>query len=269
MELLFSGRMVMFVCALATVSGEMAGAAAVPIETTIEAIHADPKAYAGARILLNATFDECVSLTCRVCDGKETAAGAQADTRCMGVELALAHGATGGVAESHAPTLNEDLVRFTTATLEATYVGPCCGVTPTGELVVGTDRGSELVDVEIVAVLARRPATQGRISMYGKNPLRAAPAEDARSIRAAYDSAVLDDRRKSTSQDFVYLVGPHPERPDKGDGNRGGLCVCVAGTCTSADWPRRLGDATLATPSNPYRCWEAVQRAGVWRFPIR
>lgn len=136
-------------------------------------------------------------------------------------------------------------------------------------MIVCTDRATELLDVEVDAVLKRRPASQGWLSMYGTEPVRAASAGEALLLRAAFDAAFIEDRRKSQSEDFVFLVEPDPEYVEDAKVLEGGLCRCIADQCGSGDWPTRLGHIISPTPSNPYRCWMAEQKNGQWRFLMR
>lgn len=230
--------------------------------TLIASIRSDPWASDGRTFLVRGTFDECISFTCTICD---TEAGLRRNSDekrgCAGVSFK--QGRT-----------DEDRIRFSTSIIRAPYDARCSRVQdpkgPPDQIVLCTDRASEFDDAEIVQIEVVRPATEGHISAYGLNPLRAPDKSERALLLEAYKRKFDSELDASNpSRVFVYVVVEDEDRDRSLDEiypPTAGVCVCKTDHCATSDWPKREGDTFFDSPANPYLCETARKKNGDWVF---
>ena len=234
------------------------------LDATVSALNADPWGYHGKRVRLTGTLGECYGFNCALCDGEQQprpgAACASVSFPARGAsrqELDLAH-----ALERH--------LRYSTATIEASYDATCSGVkrpgSPPNMITVCTDKGSTLEGVTLVRVLAFRNG-MSQIPRGGSNALTKPTSKDERGLRAALTDILPGGDTYGFEHPFLFVVEEHPQVPPEPPVEaRGGACICLTAAC--AIWPVTHGQTYITTDKDPYRCWQAERREGRWRFVL-
>ena len=207
----------------------------------------------GHRVLLQGEMNNCMSLTCSICDG------AKDDDACLGIEL---------YADSDsARYLVEELYRFATVTVDVFVDGACeLGYDPDEPppsrgrdvVVICTDRATSINDARVVSVDVRRPASLGRFDMYKGEPMQEADTETERQIRTFLSSMPeVYDIEGITLKFYLDPEPPNDMTPSYY------VCACTEDDCTGR-WPTWSGHAYTQSPGNPYFCSSVTKVGSNW-----
>lgn len=230
-----------------------------PIKTSVTEILSDPWKYHGKEVVVEGTFNECLSLTCRLCDSPVPV---DPYTRMRGTCL--------GVSFDYKSY--EEQARFSTLRVRGRYDATCSGVQqdPTAdEITVCTDRATQLRVSGLIEKITSRAPRQGHTSTYGTTPLNIPSLSEREAIITSFmkQTSRLTDLEQSDVE-FVYSQSlPRDEKAVQG---AGGVCLCLKeqGECDDI-WPTLEGHTWALPADNPYQCWYAEKENGVWTFPIQ
>ncbi len=164
--------------------------------------------------------------------------------------------------------LLSELYRFATVTIEARVDATCkLGFDPDlvrsektrDRTVVCIPKIYGFEDARVVAVHARKPATQGRFYKDGIGEvLQRASEEEHRAIR----SALAETFHFDEDEQLVTFQNPSDTRKD--DQRRYFIaCTCRTEDCAEA-WPTMSGQVFAPTPSDPYHCRYVDRINGAW-----
>jgi hypothetical protein len=256
---------------------------------TVTELHAARDSLLGQEVRVRAWFDECIPDACGLLP--EPPAGAAPTSRPVGLEV--------GNPADYRLSLHE--LRFQ-GVLARVRVGPGCGA---DEVVCGNPRGDVTLIERPTVIAATPTARGwpglyrgGRLQpLSSPDPaLGLAVRELLAKVRAA-DRAGLTraaslfnpgGRDDAALREAVLLEGPNAPATALASG--GGVemrllsdpetdaamadslgaeavataCVCLKASCGPQDWPREVGDL-LVNRANPYICFDAARRGGLWR----
>lgn len=218
----------------------------------------------GRTIRMRGEVNECMSLTCKICDDP-----AEEDV-CLGLDL---------FADSQAASyLVEELYRFATITIDA-RIDASCEVRYDPDVfrsksesdkaaatqherqtfTVCTDRASSVMDARVIRVDARKAATQGRFDRYTGEALSEASTEQLGHVKAFLNQLPWHDEDDDTQ--LKLFVDPEPL--ETGIAEQYILCECLEDNCTGR-WPTMTHHASTRTPANPYRCAYFTRVGEMW-----
>ena len=239
------------------------------ISTSLNEISKDPWKYHGKVVRVSGTFNECKSYSCDICPGKAYKKSYDEDrtNKCMGVSFESRY--------------LEKYARYATVIIEADYDAGCSGVMPSrkdssgdeDEIIVCTDRASQMINTRVIKIIMRRAASQGHISSYGLAPLIVPDETIADALKSTFlqqKSPVVDI--ESSELEFIFLTDISDVSGDDDYKNikaEGGVCVCNEGIgkCDKI-WPTLEGHIFGLPIDNPYECWIAQKIDGKWRYPV-
>jgi hypothetical protein len=193
------------------------------------------RALHGKTVRIRGLVNECMSLTCLLCDDvSETAA-------CLPLELWADSDAAGD--------LLEELYRFAEISVDATIDATCTlhedpADPKPNEIIVCTDRSRALEDARVVQVWSRHAAPEGRFDAYEGEPLRLYAGQDRAAILNTFEGLW-----KNASQDPPQAELLAPDSPESDVT----LCVCLEDSCAGR-WPAMSGHV-VRSPANPYVCY--------------
>lgn len=239
-------------------------------ETSITAIYKNPKAFDGRLVRVRGVLDQCGRFSCGLC---ESPPGFLPGDRAQCLRPVFDDLLGGAHLDS--------LYRFSEITIEGRYDFSCDAFDQAAkelnrkdrnsgiqEIIVCTDRASNLHVTKVVQVHKRWPATQGLYHDYLGGPLASAPSDLVQQIVQQHDlflpeGSTLKLRTKRIGKDYMVLKRTSLDLPD----NPGAfLCICNNTDCTG-QWPTHDGHVWLASVVEPYRCSLAEEVHGAWRFP--
>lgn len=249
------------------------------VEARIAEVIANPERYRDRTLSLRGQIDACYGWACNICPEDMTPDAADPE-KC----LRLSFDGFGGVddeADFDGSFFSRDVARemeeafrFTIVTAEGAFDPSCLPPKPPPagerdgreieELIICTDRASTWRGVQVRAVHRRLPSNAGLVlSQPRDEPLVRASATIARGAEAAYREYVLTF---DTRPDWTPIAVFQTETPALDDPAREAwACVCRVDDCPDA-WPRRAISLWAATINDPYVCYFALERQGVWRI---
>lgn len=222
----------------------------VPVETTITEISKKPWAFHDKIVRVKGTFNECVSYTCRMCDSETPVNSYDDEVACMGTSF-LDKG-------------QEEFVRYSTVEITAKYDATCSGVSEQAdadEIIVCTDRATQLGDSFVTKMVTERTPNQGIVSSYGEEMLLSAINKEKEAI-IAETLADLPTWYDVTSSDIDYVFFIH----DEDSKNReAAICECYEETdlCEKIK-PTLKAHVFYLQSDTPYSCIFAEERDGQW-----
>ncbi|MCP5433556.1 MAG: hypothetical protein H6923_09835 [Alphaproteobacteria bacterium] len=265
-----------------------------PVDITLSQIRADPWRYHGQLVRIRGTVNECQSYACDICETEDLSVVADRSDLCMGIEFGVGRRNADAIAARCgndrecgayiSRRFRSDAARdarLTTSTVLARYDATCSGRKPPGkegsdEIVVCTDKATELRDAEVERVHQFRATTEAPFIRYGADPLSEPDAVTADALRGAFFDSLgrytLETwERDAATPDLFIFVAKSLSAEDKaefGHDAEGGACICLKSTCRPADWPRRSADTYLQTPADPFTCFWAQHWEGRWHFLV-
>ena len=245
-----------------------------PIKISIQDIQKDPWFYHDKTVSITGTFNECTSYTCRQCDSPTPIDPYDDvyDGSCMGV--------------SFLHDKFEDIARFSTVTVQGIYRAQCSGVPKdknSDEIIVCTDRASQIREAYITEIVTARHSIEGHISSYGDDPIERASEADDKALRRVFKDS-LPSYSAITDEDIYFsFVEDRSKRLDKfsdedeltprdiGYYPLGGVCVCYARDIKACPIPTLVGHTYYTSAGHlGFQCYSAEKREGEWGFsPIQ
>lgn len=252
-------------------------------EASIADIIADPERYGGQTLRIRGQIDACYSWVCSVCPEEMTPETAD-DERCLRVSF---HGFASEQEDDDAdgPPFSttlwremEEAFRFSVVTAEG-HFDPSCLTRrpwppeprpePSGEEtfideIVCMDRATTWSGLQVRAVHRRLPSNDGLLFDRNRDGgLKAASPGIEASAEGAYREYVLMfDRNPDWKPIAVFQTEiPALDEPDR----EAWACVCRIDDCLDA-WPKREISVQARTVNDPYFCYFALERQGVWRI---
>lgn len=251
------------------------------VDARIAEVIADPERYSGQTLRIRGQIDACYSFVCSICPEEMTPQTA-VDEECLRISFdgfMSEEDRNGPVDAPYTPSPwrdVEELFRYSVVTAEGVFDPECLTGRPwppeppvepaEGEVLIDEiicmDRASTYRAVQVRTVHRRILSNQGLVFGRDGGALTPAPTEIAAPVEAAYRTylATFDD-----DPDVDPMTVLLPEFPDfKPAGEEARLCICLKGDCTG-EWPTRDISVWGRTNNDPYRCYAALQVAGVWR----
>ncbi len=231
-----------------------------PLSLTVEKILSNPWRYHDETVKITGVFNECVGYSCEICDGVEPV-----DPYADGNE-----GLCFGV--SFIDTGMERLARFSTITVVGQYDAGCSGVPQNkflkdDDIIICTDRATQLEYSYITGFTVKRPPVAGHISSYGDEELIMPTPLQNDTLIADFKSVLPSDHNVDDSEIYhAYFFNKRDDTPYQ----IGGVCVCFDAEDEPCETPKREGDTYLESAVDNYSCYPAEYRDGRWVFsPLR
>jgi len=247
------------------------------VDARIADVIADPQRYDGQTVRFRGQIDACYGWVCSVCPEDMTPATADQE-KCLRTSFQGFADERDGDDPNGPPFSTavwremEKAFRFSVVTAEGVFDASCLPSPPSrledgaeiGELVVCTDRATTWRDVEVRQVHRRLPSNDGLLlDSSREGALKAVSPAIAASAEGAYREYVLTFDRSPDwkpiavfQTEFPVLDEPHREA---------WACVCRIDDCSDA-WPKREISLWARTVNDPYFCYFALERQGVWRI---
>jgi hypothetical protein len=241
-----------------------------PIETSIQAVRADPSHYDGKFVEIRGVLDACTQLACAIRQVKPGMSPGADDAPSISVTFKM--GPTPAIAQpdtdvmSLSGALANRLYRFSEITAVGLYAATCAP-TPAepavteGErevITVCSDHAGDFKIARVLTVHKRWPATA-----FGSkdDALVTLPPATSKNVFAAYIHAILAVNPDSDIAEWTpaYRAFALKDEPDSAI-----LCICRGKQCDNG-WPSSV-TALVSAPANPYGCVEAARANGSWRF---
>ena len=250
---------------------QLGGTVDMPIETTIQAVRADPSRFEGKFIVVRGVLDECTEVNCNI---RQIAPGEMPRDDggpAISVTFKMAPGPVGTQSDDGVMSLSgalaNRLYRFSEVTAVGLYAATCdSGPKPNRpaaegereEITVCSQRTGDFKVARVLTVHKRWPATAFGAKSDALVPLSQAAA---RNVFSAYIRAILAVNPDSDVAEWKpdYRAFSLGDEPDSAI-----LCICRGKQCDSG-WPASV-TALVSAPANPYGCVEAARAGGGWRF---
>ena len=212
----------------------------------------------GKTVRVTGEINECISLTCQICDGPS-----ESDA-CLPLNL-----------YAYSPTerrLVEELYRFARITVDARVDATCeLGHYPDLEKptdfieFICTDRSSALEDAHVVSVDERQPARAGRFDGYKGGLLQEADAATYDTIGKLLASMNPYDKGDEyhLRENGIRVYNEREPEPLPDGSKYFYVCMCGEHSCEGR-WPEYSGQAVIPSPANPYICSTARKVGDNW-----
>lgn len=254
------------------------------IDARIADVIADPERYGGQTLRIRGQVDACYSWVCSICP-EEMTPGTTDDEQCLRISF---HGFASEREEDDAdgPPFStalwremEKAFRFSVVTAEGQFDPSCLTrrpwppePAPAGsgdqveieDTVLCTDRASTWRGVQVRTVHRRLPSNDGLLFDVSRDAaLKAASPEIEALAEGAYREYVLTFDRTPDWKPIAVFQTEFPafDEPDR----EAWACVCRIDDCSDA-WPKREISVWARTVNDPYFCYFALERRGVWRI---
>ena len=252
------------------------------VDARIPDILANPEHYGGQTLRIRGQIDACYSWVCSICPEEMRPETADSE-RCLRISFDDFPGGPDwdggdGSFDRGVSREMEEAFRFSVVTAEGLFEPQCLThrpwppepprPVPEGETmideVVCMDRASTWRGVQVRAVHRRLTSNEGLVLDQRRDGvLTLAPPAIAALADAAWRRYLVtfDD-----SPDWKPVAVFRTESLNFDDPNREAwACVCRVDDCSGA-WPRREISLWARTVNDPYFCYFALERQGVWRI---
>jgi hypothetical protein len=255
----------------ATMPPQLGASIDMPIETSIQAVQADPARYEGKYIAVRGVLDECTAVNCNI---RQVKAGAlPKDDTGPSVSVTFKMGPAPAAAQTDADVMSlsgalaNRLYRFSEVTAVGLYAATC-GASPKlakpvlegerEEITVCSEHAGDFKIARVLTVHKRWPANAFG-AKDGALVTLSPPA--AKNLFTAYIRAILAVNPDSDITEWkpAYRAFALNDEPDSAI-----LCICRGKQCDNS-WPTSV-KALVSAPANPYGCVEAARGPGGWRF---